>query len=120
MNRKEQITGLYFILLACFFIPYMEWDSFEMSGFNFILSSHTPDAKYILLLIPFSALLVFSKVKNTMLPRYIPLCAAIILFIVCYKEASEKNIFRVLDYGYWITLAVSLLLIFVEPEVKRT
>jgi len=115
MKRKELITGLYFILLACFFIPFMKWDSFEMSGFNFIVSSHTPDAKYILLLIPFSALFVFSKARDARLIRYIPLCAAIIVFIICYKEASEKNIFRVLDYGYWITLVASLVLIFVEP-----
>lgn len=119
MSKKELTIFLYCILLACFFIPYAEWDYFEMSGLNFVLSSHTPDTKYILLLIPFSALFFLLKAVNGKLTRYIPFCTAIILFIICYTATSDKSIWQIMDYGYWITLIASLLLVFVKPEVKH-
>ena len=119
MTRKDLIASLFFILLACFFIPFVEWDSFEMSGMNFVLSSHTPDTKYILLLIPGSALFVLSKVIRGKDIRYIPFCVAILLFIICYSEKSDKGILQIMDYGYWITLFASLLLFFVKPDVKQ-
>jgi len=119
MNRKELITALYIILLGCFFIPFVEWDSFEMSGMNFVLSSHTPGTKYILLLIPISALFFLSKAVKAKNLRYIPICTAIFLFIICNTATSEKGIFQVMDYGFWIILITSLLLLFIEPKAKQ-
>ena len=119
MNKSTLTTILFFILIACFFIPIVEWNSFEMSGMNFVLSSQTPDTKYILLLIPASSLLVLSKLIKAKELRYIPLCVAIILFVICYMETSEKAVLQIMDYGYWIMLMASLLLVFVKKEVKR-
>ncbi len=120
MNKNDVVTVLFSILLVCFFIPFIGWDSYEMSGFNFILSSNTPDVKYILLLIPLSALLGLSKAINERQIRYIPLCISVGLFIICFANGSKENpIWKVLDYGYWITLVTSLILVFVKPGVKQ-
>ena len=119
MNKKTLTTVLFFILLSCFFIPLAEWDSFEMSGMNFVLSSHTPDTKYILLVIPVSALFVLLKAIKGEKLRYLPFCISIFLFIICNSEPSDKNILQIMDYGFWITLIISLLLIFIKPEVRQ-
>lgn len=119
MNKSSLITILFSILLICFFIPLVKWNSWEMSGMNFILSSQTPDTKYILLLIPISLLLILLKTVKGKDIRFIPFCAAIILFITCYSETSEKGVFDVMEYGYWIMLVASLALVFVKPVLKR-
>lgn len=117
MNKKTPLIILVFIFLACFFLPLVEWNSWEMTGMNFVLSSQTPDIKYILLLIPGVALLVLLKVVKEKDARFVPFCVAIALFIICYSETPRVEIFRVMDYGYWITLIASVALVFVKPDI---
>ena len=59
MRRKNITLVLSFAVFCSFFMPLFEWHSFEMSGFNYILSTHIPSYKYFLLLVPFSALVLF-------------------------------------------------------------
>lgn len=123
MNRNELTILLSAILLTCFFLPIVEWDSFEMSGFNFVLSDHTPDTKYFLLLGPFSALLlllgsIYKKnyASKRYLARSLPFLAAIMLFIICYRESPDGFSFRNLDIGSWIALIASSLLVIMKPQ----
>jgi hypothetical protein len=127
MNRNELTILLSAILLACFFLPIVQWDSFEMTGFNFVLSDHTPDTKYFLLLGPFSALIlllgsVYKKRYATKinLARSLPFISAIILFIICYKESPDGFSFRNMDIGCWIALIASSLLISVKPQTPAS
>jgi hypothetical protein len=127
MNRKDLTILLSAILLVCFFIPNVEWDSFEMSGFNFVISSNTPDTKYILLLGPFSALFLLAGAFNNKdyafsrnLMRLIPFFTMIILFVICYREAPGDFSLRDVDLGCWIALIASLLLFFVKPKAQVT
>src|SRR5258705_9304758 len=125
MNRNELTVLLSSILLACFFLPVVQWDSFEMSGFNFVLSAHTPDTKYFLLLGPFSALILllgsiykkkYASKRN--LARILPFFAAVILFIICYRENPDGFSFLNMDIGPWIALIASSLLILMKPRTQ--
>lgn len=125
MNRKDLTMILSAILLACFFIPNVEWDSFEMSGFNFVVSDHTPDTKYILLSGPFAALFLLAAAINnneyvlsSSLMRCIPFFATIISFIICYGKAPAGFSLGNMDIGSWIALVTSLLLVFVKPKAQ--
>lgn len=122
MSRRELTILLSVILLCCFFIPMVEWQEFEMSGFNFILSSHTPNVKYILLTGPVSAALLMTEAianrKNIFgrIKRIIPLFAMLCLFIICYRNDPQNFSLQNIGIGYWITLIVSILLIFTRQR----
>jgi len=123
MNRNELTILLSAILLACFFLPVVQWDSFEMSGFNFVLSDHTPDTKYFLLLGPFSALIlllgsIYKKryASKQNLARSLPLFAAVLLFVICFRQSPDGFSFLNMDIGSWTALIVSLLLILMRPR----
>jgi hypothetical protein len=125
MNRNELTILLSAILLACFFLPVVEWDSFEMSGFNFVLSTHTPDTKYFLLVGPFSALflLLGSIYKKNYaykqnLARSLPFLGAIMLFVICYRENPDGFSFRNMDIGFWIAFIASFLLVSIKPQTR--
>ena len=129
MNRNELTILLSAILLACFFLPVVEWDSFEMTGFNFVLSDHTPDTKYFLLLGPFSALnLLFGAIykkkyaSKLNLTVSLPFQTVIMLFVICYTESPDGFSFRNMDIGCWIAFIASMLLISMKspaPDSKR-
>ena len=59
MKRKTATKILSFIIISSFFLPLFEWHGFEMTGLNYILSDHIPSYKYLLLLAPLAALLIF-------------------------------------------------------------
>jgi hypothetical protein len=123
VNIKEQTILFSAILLASFFLPIVEWDSFEMSGLNFVLSAHTPGTKYILLLGPFCALFLLlgaiyynGYAFSQNLVRWLPFITSVIFVVICYKEAPGSFTWRDIYLGGWINLAASLLLIYAGPK----
>ena len=133
MNKKILTTILSVVLLGSFFMPFFYWHSFEMSGFNFVLSEHIPSYKYFLLAIPlttlFHLLSVLSQENNfysRKLLSWIPLAALIIvLVLVLVKESTDDsffnngNIFSITGAGFWLALAFSLLLTYINLKMRN-
>ena len=128
MDRKIVIILLSVTLFSIFFIPLFEWHSFEMSGLNYILSSHIPPYKYFLLLIPLSTLFLFfgaldneSYFLGRKLLVRLPLLSILIVSIMRYFTRDSQDIFsdngKVL-LGFWLTLFFSLLLVILKPKGK--
>ena len=133
MHKKVLTTILSLVLLGSFFMPFFYWHSFEMSGFNFVLSEHIPPYKYFLLAIPlttlFHLLSVLSQENNfysRKLLSWIPLAALIIvLVLVLVKESTDDsffnngNIFSITGAGFWLALAFSLLLTYINLKMRN-
>ncbi len=120
MDRKTITILLSFALFSSFFIPLFEWHSFEMSGLNYILSTHIPPYKYFLLLIPLSALFLFFGAldnENYFFNRKflvrLPLLVILIISTMRYFTGNSEDTFsdngKAL-LGFWLTLLFSLLL----------
>lgn len=132
MDRKIITLILSFALLSSFFLPLFEWHSFEMSGLNYILSTHIPPYKYFLLLIPFSTLFLFFGALNDenyffsrKLLSWAPLLALIFIFILRYITGDSENsfsdngnVFSSIELGFWLSLSFSVLLIFANGKKK--
>ena len=132
MNKKTVTLVLSFALLSSFFLPLFEWHSFEMSGLNYILSTHIPSYKYFLLLIPVSSLLLFFGVLNDenyffsrKLLSWGSLLALVFIFILRYMNGDLENnspandtVFSNITYGFWLALSFSILLVFVNGKIK--
>ena len=133
MHKKIVTTILSVVLLGSFFMPFFYWHSFEMSGFNFVLSEHIPPYKYFLLAIPlttlFHLLSVLSQENNfysRKLLSWIPLVTLIIVYVlVLAKERTDDsffnngNIFSVIGAGFWLALAFSLLLTYINLKMRN-
>jgi hypothetical protein len=119
MNKKTITLFLSFAVFCSFFMPLFEWHSFEMSGPNYILSTHIPPYKYFLLLIPFSTVVLFfgaltdenrlySKVTSAL-----PFLVSILVLVMKYltrEPGSSDNVFSGIDFGFWMVLGFSALL----------
>jgi hypothetical protein len=123
MKRKISTLILSGLLLASFFVPFVKWENFTMSGFDFVVSSYPPDIKYILLLVPgcalcllVSALIDGATIINSKLLLRVPLIALILLFFVLYSTAENRialgssNPLYVFFPGFWAALTISLIL----------
>ena len=133
MHKKILTTILSFILLCSFFMPFFYWHSFEMSGFNFVMSEHIPSYKYFLLAIPlttiFHLLSVLSQENNfysRKLLSWTPLATLMIVFaLILGKERSDDsffsngNIFSITGAGFWLALGFSLLLTCVNFKMRN-
>ena len=133
MNKKILTTILSVVLLGSFFMPFFYWHSFEMSGFNFVLSEHIPSYKYFLLAIPLTTLLhllsVLSQENNfysRKLLSWIPLATLIIVFVlILAKEGSDEsifnngNIFSSTGAGFWLALVLSSLLAYINLKMRN-
>src|SRR6187402_343153 len=133
MNKKILTTILSVVLLGSFFMPFFYWHSFEMSGFNFVLSEHIPPYKYFLLAIPLTTLFhllgVLSQENNfysRKLLSCIPLAALIVVFfLILAMEKSDDsffnngNIFSITGAGFWLALAFSLLLTYINLKMRN-
>ena len=132
MHKKLLTTILSFVLLGSFFMPFFYWHSFEMSGFNFVMSEHIPSYKYFLLAIPlttlFHLLSVLGQGNNfysRKLLSWTPLVTLVIVFVlILAKEGSEEsifnngNIFSVIGGGFWLALGLSLLLTYANFKMR--
>ena len=128
MRRDTVILILCLAVCVSFFLPLFQWHSFEMKGFDFILSSHIASYKYLLLFVPFSALFLFAgalNTKNYLINRAtlscLPFLSLLVVFLMRYfkgpleNDSTEKgNLFAGVDYGFWIGLVVSFVLMVVR------
>jgi len=134
MKSKTAIQVCSIGILVCFFFPLFQWHGFEMSGLNYILSEHIPSYKYVLLLIPFSALFLFwgatddSKyLFNKDILSVLPLASLVLISIARFTDNGSnenfydnENSFSTIVLGFWLLLFFSLLLILVKDEKKKT
>jgi len=132
MSRITLTTILAVFLLGSFFMPFFYWNSFEMNGFNFILSDRVPSYKYFLLVIPlvvlfflFGALSEGSTSFSRKLLSWIPLTTLLAIFILIFITKSldrlvfdNGGMFSNTGGGFWLALGLSLLLAFVKPRMK--
>jgi hypothetical protein len=119
MNRTLTLVILTFMVLCCFFMPLFKWDTFEMSGLNYVLSTYIPPYKYFLLLIPFFTIILFLGGK---FHSVLPLCTLLFIFMMNYVSRNSEtnsevsNIFSDTYLGFWLSLSLSLLFIFIKRE----
>ena len=132
MHKKILTTILSVILLGSFFMPFFYWHSFEMSGFNFVMSEHIPSYKYFLLAIPLTTLFHFLSVlgqENNFYSRkllsWMPLAALIIVFVLIFSKegldgsfSNNGNIFSITGAGFWLALGLSLLLKYANLKMR--
>ena len=118
------------VLFSSLFLPIFEWNSFEMNGLNYILSTHIPSYKYILLLVPFSALFIFfsavSGGNNFFARRFISWVSfPVLVFLLIMNSRSQNpetgfpvnnNIFSNIEIGFWLALIFSFLLVFIKGK----
>jgi hypothetical protein len=128
MNRKTRTLILSFAVLSCFFFPLFQWHSFEMSGLNYILSTHIPPYKYFLLLIPFCAVGLFLGVLNgknypfsRSLMSTLPFVVSVFVLVMRYltrEPGSDDNFFSGIEFGFWLVLGFSLLLMLTKRKER--
>ena len=132
MNRITLTTFLAALLLVSFFMPFFYWNSYEMNGFNFLLSDRIPSYKYLLLLIPLLVLfyLFFAlSQENTSFSRkllsWLPLTTLVVIFLLILINENfdplffdNGNIFSNTGAGFWLALSSSVLLSLVKHRVK--
>src|SRR6476469_1685122 len=129
MKRKNITLVLSFAIFCSFFMPLFEWHSFEMSGLNYILSTHIPPYKYFLLLIPFSSVVLFfgalddeNYLFNRNLMSALPFLVSVFVLVMKYftrEPGSSDNVFSEIDFGFWMVLGFSLLLIGVKGKERK-
>jgi hypothetical protein len=128
MNRKKITLLLSFAIFSSFFMPLFEWHSFEMNGLNYILSTHIAAYKYFLLLIPFSAVVLFfgalhgeSYLLNKNLMSALPFVASVLVLLMKYitrDSTASGNILSEVDLGFWMMLGFSMLLMLIKSKER--
>jgi hypothetical protein len=132
MNKKTQIKILSFAVASSFFLPIFNWHNFEMNGLNFILSSHIDSYKYLLLLIPMPAFLLFTEMQNehslffnSKILSCLPMIGLVLVSVLVYSNEKDSfsfygghNIFSLTDVGFWPLVIFSSLLMFTGFEYK--
>ena len=132
MKRKTATKISSFIIVSSFFLPLFEWHGFEMTGLNYILSSQIPSYKYFLLLAPFAALLIFFDTLdergfffNSKIFSWIPLLSLAFICIMRLSNGNAENnfydnerYFSTINFGFWIMLFFSILLIVVNDSKR--
>jgi hypothetical protein len=128
MNRKTMTLVLSFAIFSSFFMPLFEWHSFEMSGLNYILSTHIPSYKYFLILIPFSTVILFfgalddeNYVFRRSLMSALPFLVSIFVLVMRYitrESYPDNSFFAEIDLGFWMVLGFSLLLMVTKSKER--
>ena len=131
MNRITFTTIVAVLLLVSFFMPFFYWNSFEMNGFNFILSDRVPSYKYCLLPVPLVVLFYLFGVlseENTSFSQkllsWIPVTALIIVIMLVFvNELSERSgfengtFFSNTGSGLWLAITSSIFLAYrIRPK----
>lgn len=133
MSKKNLSVILSLAIIAAFFLPYLSDGSESFSGMNIIFGNaefeglhRSGSALLVSLLIPLGGLLTlvgaFSNDNSAMggLARWMPLIGVIYLVVMLYIRATSGDVgdtsigefIAVFAYGFWITLASSVILLF--------
>ena len=131
MKRKTATKILSFTIISSFFLPLFEWHGFEMTGLNYILSDHTPSYKYLLLLAPIAALLIFFETLDersfffhNKFFSWIPFLSLALICILRLSNVNAENsadnetYFSTIDFGFWLMLSFSILLVIVNDSKR--
>ena len=132
MKRKTATKILSFMIVCSFFFPLFEWHRYEMSGLNYVLTSQIPPYKYFLVLAPVVALLIFfnklderSFFFNSKIFSCIPLVSLVFVCIMRLSNGNAENnfydnqtYFSTINFGFWIMLCLSILLIVVNDSKR--
>jgi hypothetical protein len=133
MKRKTATLILSFGIFCCFFLPLFEWHNFEMTGLNYVISSHIPRYKYVLLLIPFFAIFLFfgalndeKYLFNRLVFSWLPFLSLVFIMILRYmyggsenNSSDSGNAFSNIDFGFWLMLLSSFLLVLVMGQKEN-
>jgi hypothetical protein len=129
MSRKNITLVLSSAICSSFFFPLFDWHSFEMSGLNYILSTHIPPYKYFLMLIPFSTVILFfgalnkeNYLFNRSLMSALPFLVSIFVLVMRYlarEPYPDNSFFAEIDLGFWLILGFSALLISTKEKRNR-
>ena len=102
MKRKNTILILSVSLFCSFFFPVFDWHHSDISGFNYVLSDHFSIYKYLLLPVPFSAIIFFFSAytnefyflrnKNF---SWVPLLSLLLFFVNRYRNWNAENSFSI-------------------------
>ena len=134
MSRITLTTILAVFLFGSFFMPFFYWNSFELNGFNFMLSDRIPSYKYLLL--PILLLVLFHlfgalSEENTSFSRrllsWIPLTTLLAIFILVFINENfdrlvfeNGNIFSNTGPGFWLALSSSFILALVRHRHNKS
>ena len=122
MERKSLLLILSGLILGGFFMPFVRWDEFTMSGFDMMVSSHPPEIKYILVALPVTALYLIVTVlgfdegiRYNKLILSAPLIAIAVLFsVLCLNTESRASVsidpLDTSSLGLWIAIVASVIL----------
>ena len=125
MNRKTITLVLAAILIGAFFLPYLSFGPFKVSGLDVITGKGEAD-RYILALTPLAGVLLLVGALNN--ENYIlgrPVLSLLALVGVLYlivrtliesKGQGIGDIFKILGVGYYLALAASLVLLVYNPK----
>ncbi len=131
MDKKVVTIVGAVLLIICFFLPYMSVFTFNVSGYDIVFGNTGGEKSwetYLFLLIPFSGLMLLLGALNNgkyILGRalfcWLPLLT-IIFMIIRVKMQAEGAPFmdslKIWGYGFWLSLVISLVLIFYNPKPK--
>jgi hypothetical protein len=130
MRNNNSIMVLAAFLIIAFFTPFLKWDDFTMSGFDFVVSDLTPKVKYILVIVPLIGLylvvssMLDSQIKHSKYILSIPLSAIVLMYLALEINSSNRvllgtNPFGISFLGTWIAVIVSYLLIKTGSRKER-
>ncbi len=130
MDRKTFTLISAVVLIAAFFLAYYNF-FISVSGYDIVSSSGGDWKKYVILLIPVSAILLLIGAVNNgnyILGRgllaWLPLLGVLFLIFIAplIEGAAIGDIFKGIGKGYgiglWLTIVASLALAFYNPKPK--
>ena|SRR5690242_18242430 len=132
MDKKTVAIILAVLLIVAFFLPYVSFQEFKLSGFKIIfgkggLFGGKAIHMYLILLIPIGAILALVNAlgadkSSSNYGVWMPLVGIIYLSVMMYLEMNKganrvggslsfSQFMSVLGIGYWMTLVGSVLLL---------
>jgi hypothetical protein len=130
MRNNNSIIVLAAFLIIAFFTPFLKWDDFTMSGFDFVVSDLTPKLKYLLVVVPLIGLYLLvssmldSQIKHSKYILSIPLSAIVLTYLDLEINSSSRvllgtNPFDISFLGTGLAIIASYLLIKTGSKKER-
>ena len=118
------------LLIVCFFLPYISGFVGNVSGYDMVFGKMNPEKNwemYLWVLIPFSGLMLVLGALNNgkyILGRalfcWLPLLTIIYEIVRAKMESGGEfmDMIKTWGYGLWVSLVISLILIFYNPRPR--